>query len=83
MLQKNSSLTQFYKAVLAESETKFREFLLKRKYHAKLLSIQIPQSFVCPQKQNNSGPFAASGHMVHAGGQAAHWDIQNKSTSSR
>ena len=28
-------------------------------------------------------PFAASGHMVHAGGQAAHWDIQNKATSSR
>ena len=27
--------------------------------------------------------FAASGHMVHAGGQAAHWDIQNKATSSR
>ena len=24
------------------------------------------------------GPFADSGHMVHAGGQAAHWDIQNK-----
>ena len=30
-----------------------------------------------------NGPFAASGHMVHAGGQAAHWDIQNKATSSR
>ena len=25
-----------------------------------------------------NGPFAASGHMVHAGGQAAHWDIQNR-----
>ena len=24
-----------------------------------------------------NGPFAASGHMVHAGGQAAHWDIQH------
>ena len=21
-----------------------------------------------------NGPFAAGGHMVHAGGQAAHWD---------
>ena len=30
-----------------------------------------------------NGPFAASGHMVHAGGQAAHWDIQNNVTSSR
>ena len=30
-----------------------------------------------------NGPFAASGHMVHAGGKAAHWDIQNKATSSR
>ena len=30
-----------------------------------------------------NGPFAASGHMVHAGEQAAHWDIQNKATSSR
>ena len=30
-----------------------------------------------------NGPFAASGHMVHAGGQAAHCDIQNKATSSR
>ena len=30
-----------------------------------------------------NGPFAASGHMVHAEGQAAHWDIQNKATSSR
>ena len=28
-----------------------------------------------------NGFFAASGHMVHAGGQAAHWDIQNKATS--
>ena len=27
-------------------------------------------------------PFAASGHMVHAGGQAAHWDIQNKENSN-
>ena len=31
----------------------------------------------------DNGPFAASGHMVHAGGQAAHWDIQNKAASSR
>ena len=31
----------------------------------------------------SNGPFAASGHMVHAGGQVAHWDIQNKATSSR
>ena len=30
-----------------------------------------------------NGPLAASGHMVHAGGQATHWDIQNKATSSR
>ena len=28
--------------------------------------------------QANNGPFVASGHMVHTGGQAAHWDIQNK-----
>ena len=34
-------------------------------------------------KKSFNGPFAASGHMVHAGGQAAHWDIQNKATSSR
>ena len=34
-------------------------------------------------KQKQNRPFAASGHMVHAGGQAAHWDIQNKATSSR
>ena len=29
-----------------------------------------------------NGPFAASGHMVHAGGQATHWDIQNKQNSN-
>ena len=29
-----------------------------------------------------NGPFAASGHVVHAGGQAAHWDIQNKENSN-
>ena len=29
-----------------------------------------------------NGPFAASSHMVHAGGQAAHWDIQNKENSN-
>ena len=29
-----------------------------------------------------NGPFAASGHMVRAGGQAAHWDIQNKEESN-
>ena len=29
-----------------------------------------------------NGPFAASGHMVHAEGQAAHWDIQNKENSN-
>ena len=29
-----------------------------------------------------NGPFAASGHMVYAGGQAAHWDIQNKENSN-
>ena len=29
-----------------------------------------------------NGPFAASGHMVHAGGQATHWDIQNKENSN-
>ena len=29
-----------------------------------------------------NGPFAAGGHMVHAGGQAAHWDIQNKENSN-
>ena len=32
--------------------------------------------------QQNNGPFAASGHMVHAGGQAANWDIQNKENSN-
>ena len=35
----------------------------------------------CADRVNN-GPFAASGHMVHAGGQAAHWDIQNKENSN-
>ena len=30
----------------------------------------------------DNGPFAASGHMVHAGGQAAHWDIQSKENSN-
>ena len=30
----------------------------------------------------NNGPFAASGHREHAGGQAAHWDIQNKENSN-
>ena len=34
-----------------------------------------------PELKHN-GPFAASGHMVHAGGQAAHWDIQNKENSN-
>ena len=29
-----------------------------------------------------NGPFAASGHMVHAGGQAVHWDIQYKENSN-
>ena len=29
-----------------------------------------------------NGPFAASGHMVHAGGQAAHLVIQNKENSN-
>ena len=33
-------------------------------------------------KQMHNGPFAAGGHMVHAGGQAAHWDIQNKENSN-
>ena len=36
----------------------------------------------CGTKLKNNGPFAASGHMVHAGGQAAHWDIQNKENSN-
>ena len=31
---------------------------------------------------SDNGPFAASGHMVRAGGQAAHWDIQNKENSN-
>ena len=30
----------------------------------------------------SNGLFAASGHMVHAVGQAAHWDIQNKENSN-
>ena len=34
------------------------------------------------EKDRKNGPFAASGHMVHAGGQAAHWDIQNKENSN-
>ena len=34
------------------------------------------------QVASHNGPFAASGHMVHAGGQAAHWDIQNKENSN-
>ena len=29
-----------------------------------------------------NGPFAASGHMVHAGGQAVDWGIQNKENSN-
>ena len=33
-------------------------------------------------KLSADGPFAASGHMVHAGGQATHWDIQNKENSN-
>ena len=35
-----------------------------------------------PHKNTFNRPFAASGHMVHAGGQAAHWDIQNKENSN-
>ena len=34
------------------------------------------------EEKSLNGPFAASGHMVDAGGQAAHWDIQNKANSS-
>ena len=30
----------------------------------------------------DNGPFATSDHVVHAGGQAAHWDIQNKENSN-
>ena len=30
----------------------------------------------------SNGPFAAIGDMVRAGGQAAHWDIQNKENSN-
>ena len=41
-------------------------------------------NFVVERRPEGSiGPFAAGAHMVHAGGQAAHWDIQNKATSSR
>ena len=35
-----------------------------------------------PSPQHTNWPFAASGHMVHAGGQAARWDIQNKENSN-
>ena len=34
------------------------------------------------QVASHNGPFAANGHMVHAGGQAAHWDIQKKENSN-
>ena len=34
------------------------------------------------KNMSGNGPFAARGHMVHAGGQAAHWDIQNKENSN-
>ena len=34
------------------------------------------------RSQKHNGPFAASGHMVHAGGQAALWNIQNKENSN-
>ena len=44
---------------------------------------QFPYFRIQPKTIDANGPFAASGHMVHAGGQAAHWDIQNKATSSR
>ena len=48
------------------------------------LSFELADSFSRSNWQSAlNGPFAASGHMVHAGGQAAHWDIQNKATSSR
>ena len=34
------------------------------------------------ETSERNGPFAASGHMVHAGGQAALWNIQNKENSN-
>ena len=44
----------------------------------------IPKSAIWHKKPllDQYGPFAARGHMVHAGGQAAHWDIQNKENSN-
>ena len=48
--------------------------IYKKINRSRLVCIQIARK--------NNGPFAASGHMVHAGGQAAHWDIQNKENSN-
>ena len=40
----------------------------------------IPEEPGVSRILDRNGPFAAGSHMVHAGGQAAHWDIQNKAT---
>ena len=51
-------------------------------FNLRLVMLRIFLCELCLVSSIN-GPFAASGHMVHAGGQAAHWDIQNKATSLR
>ena len=53
---------------------------------ASLVTSSQQMALTCPktpsQVNMTNGPFAASDHMVHAGGQAAHWDIQNKENSN-
>ena len=51
------------------------ENALRREHMSERTTARKPQ-------QDNNGLFAANGHMVHAGGQAAHWDIQNKENSN-
>ena len=54
------------------------------------MRMSLKQYFWLPSVADNfqnresmkNGPFAASSHMVHAGGQAADWDIQNKENSN-
>ena len=63
----------------------------KKKLNPQLLKAQVGRrdssqncwTMKILSREIENGPFAASGHTVHAGGQAAHWDIQNKATSSR
>ena len=48
-------------------------------------NVERNETFIMSQENEShdgNGPFAPGGHMVHAGGQAAHWDIQNKENSN-